>query len=166
MGARLRAGVEAGLTRAIHVRRAEDEDLGAVVEIEHESFGQPWRRETFVALMGRPSVDVLVGEVGEVVVGYVVLRSTVGESELANLAVAEAHRRTGVARALLTKAVETAQGRGATWVFLAVRASNREAARLYERFGFQEIGTHGAYYQEPLEDARVFALEFPAGSGP
>ena len=147
------------------VRRADEADLGAVLAIENESFGQPWRRETFVALMGRPSVDVLVAEAGDDVAGYVVLRSTGGESELANLAVGRAHRGKGVGRALLAQSVETARERGAGWVFLAVRASNHQAARLYERFGFQEIGVHGAYYQEPPEDARVFALEFDGESG-
>ncbi len=154
------------MTVALDVRKAAEGDLAAVVEIENSSFDQPWRRETFVALLGRPSVDILVAEIGREVAGYVVLRSTVGESELANLAVSPAHRGTGVARALLAQAVETASERGATWIFLAVRASNRKAARLYERFGFREIGTHGAYYQEPPEDARVFALEFPAASRP
>lgn len=154
------------MTPALRVRRGEEGDLAAVVEIENESFGRPWRPETFAALLGRPSVDVLVADAGEGVVGYVVLRSTGGETELANLAVSRERRGEGVARALLAQAVETAQERGATWMFLAVRASNRRAATLYERFGFREIGVHGSYYQDPLEDARVFAVEFPLAPGP
>lgn len=154
------------MTLALHVRKAEEEDLAAVVEIEKESFGRPWRLETFATLLARPSVDFLVAEAGAGVAGYVVLRSTGGETELANLAVSSGRRGTGVARALLTQAVETARERGATWMFLAVRVSNRRAARLYEQFGFQEIGVHGSYYRDPLEDARVFAMEFPSAPRP
>ena len=64
VGARVPAGVEAGVTLALHVRKAEEEDLAAVVEIEKESFGRPWRLETFATLLARPSVDFLVAEAG------------------------------------------------------------------------------------------------------
>lgn len=149
------------MTGAVRLRRAEEDDLDQIAQVEADSFPQPWRRETFASLLGRPSVDIVVAESDGRVAGYAVVRSTVGESELANLAVCPARRRTGLGRALLREAVDAARKRGATWVFLAVRASNESAAKLYQQFGFQEIGAQASYYREPAEDARVFAMELP-----
>jgi ribosomal-protein-alanine N-acetyltransferase len=61
--------------------------------------------------------------------------------------------------ALLASAIDAARGRGARRALLAVRASNLAALRLYERFGFREIGSHESYYQDPVEDARIMLLE-------
>ena len=153
--------MEAGVTDAVRLRQAEEDDLDQIAQVEADSFAQPWRRETFASLLGRPSVDIVVAESDGRVAGYAVMRSTVGESELANLAVCPARRRAGLGRALLREAVDAARKRGATWVFLAVRASNEGAAKLYRQFGFQEIGAQASYYREPAEDARVFAMELP-----
>ena len=148
-------------TDAVRLRPAEEDDLDQIAQVEADSFGHPWRRETFESLLGRPSVDVVVAESDGRVAGFAVVRSTIGESELANLAVSPSSRGAGVGRALLREAVEAARNRGATWVFLAVRASNDAAARLYRQFGFQEIGAQASYYREPAEDARLFAMELP-----
>lgn len=166
MGAQLRAGMETAVTGAVRFRRAREGDLDRIAQVEASSFAQPWRRRTFESLLGRPSVDVVVAESDGRVDGYAVVRSTVGESELANLAVSPARRGAGLGRALLREAVEAARSRGATWIFLAVRASNAGAARLYRRCGFQEIGAQTSYYSEPAEDARLFAMDlFSDGDG-
>ena len=94
-----------------------------------------------------------------------VLVTVAGEAELANLAVSTGFRNRGVGEALLARAAEILPSRGVSCLFLAVRASNEKAIRLYERFGFAEIGTHRSYYQDPSEDARVLALELSASLG-
>jgi ribosomal-protein-alanine N-acetyltransferase len=45
---------------------------------------------------------------------------------------------------LLAEAVR----RGATAVFLEVRADNPPAQRMYERFGFERIGVRRRYYDD------------------
>ena len=149
------------MTATVCVRPAEKDDLGAVIAIERACFSEPWRIETFAAMLGRPDTDVLVATVAGVVVGYLVLTSGSVEAELANLAVSPAHRGSGVGEALLGRSLEILRRREARRMYLAVRASNVRAARLYERFGFREIGSHQSYYQQPPEDARIFALEIP-----
>lgn len=154
------------MTDAVRFRKAQERDLDRLAEVEASSFAQPWRRRTFESLLGRPSVDIVVAESDGRVDGYAVVRSTVGESELANLAVSPARRGAGLGRALLREAVEAARSRGATWIFLAVRTSNADAAKLYRRFGFQEIGAQASYYSDPVEDARLFAMELPSDGRP
>ena len=149
------------MTASISLRRAEEGDLAAIVGIENATFSQSWRPETFAAMLGQPETDLLVAAAGPSVVGYVVLTTGDGEAELANLAVSPAYRRRGVGEALLQRSLEALRGRDVRRVYLAVRASNEGAVRLYEHFGFREIGSQKFYYQEPPEDARIFAMEVP-----
>lgn len=146
------------------VRGAAGDDLPAIAEIEAATFSRPWSRATFADLLDRPGAEVLVASDDGSVAGYLVLLTGAGEAELANLAVSAGSRGRGVGKALLARAREILLDKGAACVFLAVRASNEGAIRLYERFGFARIGTHRAYYRDPSEDARVLALELSGSS--
>lgn len=159
--------MEARVTgRGVVVRGAAAGDLSAIAGIEAATFSRPWSRATFEGLLERSGAEVLVASADGSVVGYIVLLTGTGEAELANLAVSAGHRKRGVGEALLARAGEILPERGVRHLYLAVRASNEKAIRLYERFGFAGIGTHRAYYRDPSEDARVLALELSGPSGP
>ncbi len=81
------------------------------------------------------------------------------EAEILNLGVAEPVRRRGIARALVRSLLAEFSGRGVRTVFLEVRESNRPARRLYESFGFREVGRRSRYYRQPVEDAVVLRVE-------
>ena len=147
------------MTDPVALRRAQPGDLASIMSIEATSFRRPWRLETFSSLLDRPDTSVLVATLDRSVVGYAVLTLQAGDAELANLAVDPGHRRRGIASALLRGCLETLRDHGERWVFLAARASNEAAAGLYGAFGFQEIGRHAGYYQDPTEDAVIFGLE-------
>lgn len=142
----------------VEVRRAREQDLAAIAEIETAAFSRPWCLNTFTDILRRPEAELLVAADGDAVVGYAVLVRAIGEAELANLAVSRAHRSQGVGEALLSEAARTLVDQGVRHLFLAVRASNAGAIRLYERFGFQVIGIHPSYYRDPVEDARILSL--------
>jgi ribosomal-protein-alanine N-acetyltransferase len=76
------------------------------------------------------------------------------EHEILNLATHPGRRRRGIAARLC----ESALSAGGTW-FLEVRASNKGAQMLYESMGFRQTGRRPRYYQNPVEDAIVFALQ-------
>jgi len=144
------------------VRRLEPEDVDAVVAIETEAFTTPWRRETFLDLVDRPGLELLVMEERDAgVIGYAVLWCILDQGELANMAVAPSFRGRGLGSHLLARVLETARDRGVETVFLEVRASNERAARLYGRFGFAEVGIRRHYYERPREDALVMKASLP-----
>ncbi len=144
---------------AVGVRGAREDDLAAIVEIEAATFAGAWSAGTFASLLGRDEMVVRVAVEGGAVVGYGVAVIGEGEAELANLAVSAARRGRGVGEALLADILAGLRDRDLGLVYLAVRESNTRAAELYRRFGFSEIGRHGSYYANPLEDALVLALE-------
>ena len=58
------------------------------------------------------------------------------------MAVAASHRRCGIGRALITKAIESASERGLPRIELTVHTENLAAQLLYRSVGFNQEGTH------------------------
>lgn len=154
------------------VRRMTAADLPAVVAIETEAFSTPWQLDTFEGLLDRDELELLVlagggesadggeGAAGsDEVLGYAVLWCVLDQGELANIAVRPELRGRGLGARLLEQVVAVSRRRRVTKLYLEVRDSNDGALRLYERFGFREVGRRTSYYKEPREDARVMALD-------
>jgi ribosomal-protein-alanine N-acetyltransferase len=96
--------------------------------------------------------DFLVATVGNAVAGFAVLRRIAeDECEVLNIAVALDFRRKGVARALLSAALESFRGA----VFLEVRESNTAAIEFYKSLNFNTVSLRQNYYHSPPEAAIV-----------
>ncbi len=102
----------------------------------------------------------LVIEDEAVVQGFLVARATGREWELENIAVAGPGRRQGRGTRLLDELLGQARAEGAESIWLEVRASNRAARALYEKWAFVECGRRRSYYRNPGEDAVVYRLNF------
>jgi [ribosomal protein S18]-alanine N-acetyltransferase len=139
----------------LKVRRMRAADLEDVMRIEEATFTMAWREATFRGLLRRSDAELLVAEVDGEVIGYSICWWVEEQAELGNLAVEERARGRGAGRQLLEAAMAGVRERGATEIFLEVRASNLEAQRLYRSYGFEEVGRRGRYYTEPVEDALV-----------
>lgn len=72
-------------------------------------------------------------------------------SEVLDVAVHPAHRRKGIAAALIERAAADSANPAQ---MLEVRASN-PARSLYEKLGFEEISVRRGYYSDPREDAII-----------
>jgi putative acetyltransferase len=77
------------------------------------------------------------------------------------LLVAKGHRRQGIGRALLERAVDWARGAGISKLELHVFPHNEPAIRLYEEFGFRREGYRKRHYRRggELVDAVLMAYE-------
>ncbi|RBQ16587.1 ribosomal-protein-alanine N-acetyltransferase [Spongiactinospora rosea] len=127
------------------------DDLPAVLEIERSTFpADAWsegmlRGELDDQPRTRHYVVALVG--GEIV-GYAGLAAAGDQADVQTIAVTAAHQGTGVGGAMLRELLAEAARRGATSVFLEVRADNPQARGVYERYGFTELGVRRGYYDD------------------
>jgi [ribosomal protein S18]-alanine N-acetyltransferase len=135
--------------------------LTQLMPIEQASYPKPWARSVFedeLAQTGDGSRVYLVARRGRHVVGYAGLWITPDpdgdHAHVTNIAVAESHRRRGVATRLLVALAGTAIERGCSAWTLEVRVSSTGAQALYRRFGFVPAGVRRRYY-ENREDAIV-----------
>ncbi len=128
------------------------DDLGAVLEIERESFPAPWPRSAFELAIAAPDLHSVVADGGSLL-GYLVACPDVNDLLIANIAVHPAARGQGLGTRLLNSALDHARHLGLTACRLDVRVSNVSAQRLYRRLGFAPVGVRDGYYEQPPEDA-------------
>ncbi len=152
------------------VRLARESDLGAVLQIERDSFADPWSRESFASSLALDRMRFLVAEDadrvpaggrdgGGEILGYVVALFIVDEAEIADLAVTPEARRRGIGGLLLDRVAVEAARAGVRSLYLEVRESNSAARALYASRSFAQVGLRRGYYQHPREDALLLKRE-------
>ena len=149
------------------IEPATIEALPDILQIEEACFSAPWTRKMLEAeLGGNPFAHFLVakrvvpGEVGSAtIIGYLCFWVVFEEVRLMNLAVIESMRHKGIARALVSQALETGVARAAMRAMLEVRASNHAAHALYRSLGFRDVSIRPTYYTNPIEDALLMELD-------
>jgi ribosomal-protein-alanine N-acetyltransferase len=142
--------------------RASLSDIARIVEIERDSFSDPWSAAAFRAALAEERMLFLVAEEETgTLVGYVVAWSTIDEAELANLAVARSARGEGIGKALVDAALRFGEERGCSCMYLEVRESNQAARAVYAARGFEQVGRRKRYYRDPIEDALVLRATLP-----
>lgn len=152
------------MTTPSFIRRAGLADVRSLWEIEKLSYSSPWSMWCFLAEYVNSKSTILVAgppppETWETW-GYIIYWVVADEMHLLNLAVHPSHRRRGISRALLSKALAQARSQGASVVWLEVRPSNLAALSLYQSFGFQEVGIRPGYYTDNGEDALIYAFSW------
>ncbi len=148
----------------ITLRPAGGSDVRTVVEIERDSFSDPWSSSSFSSLVRNRDVFFRVALAGGALAGYVVAWFAGGQGEIANIAVAPWARGRGVGARLLDAALDEGAQRGTEEVFLEVRDSNTAARSLYASRGFTAVGRRRNYYRRPVEDALVLRKELGASA--
>ena len=149
----------------MNIRKMKDTDIAAVSRIEKLTHIQPWS-ENVLTDCYHSDYLCLVAEENDYqkeLKGYIILSQVLDEAHLLNLCVSLKYQGFGLGRELTARGIKEVVKRGARKIFLEVRRSNMRAIRLYESFGFSEIGIRTNYYQGSSlsEDAVVMALVLP-----
>ena len=141
----------------IEIVRMNESHVATVAELERQNFSEPWPD---IAVRGeltnKLSLWLVAVEDGEVV-GYVGSQTVLQEADMMNIAVADSHRRRGIAKMLVEELIRQLDAYQLT---LEVRASNAPAISLYEALGFRQVGLRKNYYRKPKEDALILRKEW------
>ena len=141
----------------IEIVRMNESHVSAVAELERQNFSDPWPD---IAVRGeltnKLALWLVALEDGEVV-GYVGSQTVLQEADMMNIAVADTHRRRGIAKMLVEELIRQLDAYQLT---LEVRASNAPAISLYEALSFQQVGLRKNYYRKPKEDALILRKEW------
>ena len=170
---------------SFRVRAAEPGDAAALVALGSAVGAEPegwliatrgWRsvgdeRRYLRALRRYADAAVFVAEAPEGIVGRLSVARDPhpASSHVADLGlmVASTHRRRGIGRALLERAVEWAREAGVRKLELHVFPHNEPALALYTSFGFEREGYRRHHYRRAGEyvDAILMALEVAGSDG-
>ncbi len=142
---------------------ADDQDLDGVLEVEAETFTNPWTREMYAwELRNRAMCHIYLVRLPECrVAGFCAFWLLFDEMHINNVAIRPAYRGRGLGTALMHHVLETTHRLGARRATLEVRASNVHARRLYDRLGFRQAGLRRNYYSHPVEDALILWRDDP-----
>ena len=142
------------------IRKMTLDDVPAVVELDQKSFSLPWPERSFrYELTANPASRCWVAELDGQVVGMIVVWLIGDEAHVANLATHPVFRRRGIAKRLLSHALQQLVQEGARSSFLEVRESNLAAQAMYRKFGYMETGRRRRYYRDNDEDALLMTLD-------
>ncbi len=133
------------------VRTAGAGDVAAIAALERDCLGVDAWSEALVAEGVRgnlPTVAYLVAEVGCQVVGHATASVAGDIAELQRIAVDPAHRRHGLAGALLDAVLDLARAGGADRLLLEVREDNTGALAFYASREFVEVDRRRRYYRD------------------
>lgn len=142
----------------ISINDMKIDDLPEVLAIETKSFKTPWSEALFRSEIFKSIAVSWVAKMNGRVVGYLCANLIIDEGHILNLAVHQNYRRLGIASHMIKEMIDVMRENNCRSIFLEVRASNEEARKMYENFGFSLFGTRKNYYISPVEDAIVMAL--------
>lgn len=125
-----------------------------MAEIHAQSFFKGWDDADMWAHIQK---DLCFG-FGRPLDGFIILSSAADQAEILTIATDPAHRRAGIARALLDIAETELVDNGVDTLFLEVAEDNAPAIKFYKSAGFEPIGRRPAYYKRDM--GRVAAITY------
>ena len=136
-----------------------DAELSNLLVIDHAAFPFIWRNSSreFDSYLSEPGVELYIGSVDGVPLGYVGISAYLGWGHIDRVAVHPRAQGQGLGRTLTRFAIGRLARLGARTVGLSTQGSNGRAQRLYESLGFRR--TH-------RNDYRVYGAWLSAAERP
>ena len=129
----------------VELLNLSEPDLARVVAVEQTAYNHPWTLGNFKDALKAGNAAFKL-EAGEHLIGYLVAMQVIDEVHLLNITVAPSFQRQGWAQALLQYLKLWSLQQGAKCLWLEVRQSNDRALKLYQAFGFEQVGLRKDYY--------------------
>ena len=148
-------------TFQIVITKMSAEDIEGVIQIEAEAYGEHhWSKSSFYDEMNNNLAKYYVAKTssGELV-GYAGTWHIIDEAHLTTIAVKKDYKRHHIGEALIVRIIEDCYSEKIKYLTLEVRVSNNPAISLYQKYGFDSLGTRKGYYQDNNEDALIMWTE-------
>ena len=143
----------------LHIEPALPVHIPAMTKLHGASFFHGWTSDIFQSYLERPHINpvYVACDKRNRVAGFLVLSLTGEESELLTIIVAPRWRSKGVGNALMQAVFDDLMGSETKTMFLEVDEANSAALALYQRLGFENVGTRPGYYPQK-DGTRATAL--------
>ena len=135
----------------IRIRRMRYEDIPQVVEIERNSFSQPYPPLLIMQILSYFPQGFLVAEDvrSKKVVGYIMGLIEFGHGHIISIATSKEYRKRGIGSALLKELEDILFKKyNVAYITLEVRFNNREARLFYYKRGYMDKRLLPRYYED------------------
>jgi ribosomal protein S18 acetylase RimI-like enzyme len=124
----------------VRIRQGGAPDVPALAVLDAECFDEFWRwdEEDLLGFLGNERLALAETDSGELI-GYTLATVSRGAATLTRLGTAPAHRRSGVAKALVSEVADWSARVGASTFALCTQEENAASRALYVACGLQEL---------------------------
>ena len=145
----------------INISKMTKDDVEAVVKIEEEAYGRHhWAKSSFYDEMSNNLAKYYVAKLSDgEIVGYAGTWHIIDEGHITTIAVKNEYLRNHIGESIIKAIIDDCYRNNIKYMTLEVRISNVPAIKLYEKYGFQSLGTRKGYYQDNDEDALIMWTE-------
>lgn len=142
------------------IERATDLENDAVyiAEIERYCFSTPWTEQQIKS--SDDSTVFFLAKADDKTVGYGGMYTVLDEGYITNIGVMPDYRRKGIGAKIVNELINYSIKNSLSFLSLEVRVSNIAAIKLYDSFGFKEVGKRKNFYNKPKEDALIMTRYF------
>ena len=139
--------------------------VSEIVALDRLCMGGFWKADAYLREIDSPRSSLLSLNIKSSyeqkpkTVGMGCLWAIVDEAHITLLAIAPEYRRQGLGQLLLTILLQDAIARQLEWATLEVNVNNSGAIALYQKYGFEVVGTRKGYYQPVGDDAAILWLK-------
>ena len=138
----------------------EIENIDDILQIEELCYGaHHWSYSSFVSEINNKISSYKCAVLKNRCIGYIGIWKIVDEAHITNLSVHPEFQNQKIAHKLLLSTLDECYENKIKFITLEVRASNKRAIHLYEKFGFTSLGYRKKYYQDNNEDALIMWSE-------
>ena len=148
--------MEVAVNKLIQIRWLIRRDMPEVLQIERDSFPQPWTDEDFLCCLRQKNCVGMVAEWDHQIVGYMLYELHRSRLTLLNLAVLPKARRKAVGALLINRLKDKLSPERRSSIDLDVRETNLDAQLFFQSRGFVATGVIGGHYPDTCEDAFSF----------
>ena len=129
-----------------------------IAEIERYCFSTPWTEQQIKS--SDDSTVFFLAKADGKTVGYGGMYTVLDEGYITNIGVMPDYRRKGIGAKLVKELINYSIKNSLSFLSLEVRVSNIAAIKLYDSFGFKEVGKRKNFYNKPKEDALIMTRYF------
>lgn len=138
------------------IRKMDVIDIDEVLEVEINSFAEPWPKEVFYQEVKKNEYAYyFVAQLDNKIIGYAGLWAVIDDAQITNIAILPEYRGKKIGEKLFEYTCQQAMRIGVKRLSLEVRVSNVIAQKMYRKFGFVPGGIRKNYYTDNQEDAIV-----------
>ncbi len=127
-------------------KNAQIENVPDIVALEKDVHISPWSSTNFKDALSAKNI-FKVFMIDNKLVGYYIALLAMNECQLLNIAIHKEYQKKGFGLKLIKNLKKICIDADISSIFLEVRVSNKNAIKLYEQSGFNELGIRKNYYK-------------------
>ena len=133
-------------------------DLDSISNILLTDFDDFWTYSILKSELENPNSTYIVAKQNNQVVGFGGIWRSIDDIHITNIVVKKNLRNNGIGSMLLNKLIELSKKRNINSITLEVNTKNIPAIKLYEKYGFKNVGIRKKYYNN-TDDAIIMTME-------